>query len=484
MPSLKLTNKSVSALPATGTRYVTWDSELPGFGCRIAPNGTKTFLVRYRPNGGGRNAPKRYLTVGRFPVLSPDDARREARRVLGAVTQGEDPADSRRVGRQDMTVAALCDLYMDEAPRLPTRFGRPKSAETLRFDKGRIDRHIKPLLGRKRVGDITTADVQRFMRDIARGKTATDEKTGPRTRIIVRGGEGAATRVVGLLSGIFTFAVSEGIRPDNPVRGVRRYADRKSERALKSEELVALGKAIRAVESEGGNPSAIAIILLLFFTGARRTEIAGLRWNEVDFEHDVIRLAPDRHKTGASSGSKAILLTPPARAILERLASNRSSEYVFPATTGSSHFQGIKRVWQSIRTMAGLTNVRLHDLRHSFASIGVSSGDSLPVIGALLGHSNHRTTQRYAHLEKSPVRRAASRGQCCYFHFWHFQQRHFEREDHALQPRSNNRAHEGNQRPPAARRQDGGDRRGARPIRIELPHHPSTNLHCCQHETA
>lgn len=412
MPSAnahKLTNKSVGALAVTGTRYIAWDSELRGFGCRVETSGTKTFLVRYRPNGGGRNAPKRYFTIGRFPLLSPEEARRDARRILGAVAQGQDPADRRRAERTDMTVAALCDLYMEEAPRLPTRFGRPKGADTLKFDKGRIERHIKPLLGKRRVGAITNADIQRFMRDIARGKTATDVKVGLRTRIIVKGGEGAATRVVGLLSGIFSFAVGEGIRSDNPVRGVRRYADGKSERTLSSEELGTLGKALRAVEAQGGNPSAIAIIRLLIFTGARKTEIAGLRWKEIDLDRDVIRLGASRHKTGAISGSKEILLTPPARVILERLAEERISEFVFPATTGKSHFQGIKRIWQSIRAKAGLSDVRLHDLRHSFASIGVSSGDSLPVIGALLGHANARTTQRYAHVSHDPVRKAADR---------------------------------------------------------------------------
>lgn len=405
--SQKLTNKTVSALPIEDARYVAWDAELRGFGCRVERSGTKTFIVRYRPHGGGRNAPKRYFTIGRFPILAPDEARREARRVLGAVAQGQDPADERREDRQKITVAALCDLYLQEAPKIPTRFGRPKSADTLKFDRGRIENHIKPLLGQRRVGDVTAADIQRFMRDIARGKTAMNERVALRKRVVVKGGEGAATRVVGLLSGIFSFAVSEGIRSDNPVRGVRRYADGKSERTLDPKELAALGKALREVEAEGGNPSAIAIILLLVFTGARRNEIAALRWSEVDFERDVIRLSPDRHKTGAITGRKEILLAPPARDVLERLP--RTSEFVFPATSGTSHFQGIKRVWEKVRRRAGLHDVRLHDLRHSFASIGVSSGDSLPVIGALLGHSNARTTQRYAHVSNDPVRKAANR---------------------------------------------------------------------------
>lgn len=407
--SLKLTNSSVTELAGRNSRYIVWDTALKGFGCRVEVSGTKTFLVRYRAAGGGRKAPKRYFTIGRFPTLSADDARREARKILADAIRGADPAGDRNAARQDLTVAELCDLYMREAPHLPTRFGVPKSPETLRFDQGRIESHIKPLLGKRRVGDVTTADIQRFMRDIAKGRTARDQKAGHRKRIIVRGGKGAATRVTGLLSGIFTFAVMERLRPDNPVRGVRRYADGKSERALQPTELRALGKSLDVYEQSGGNPAAVAIIRLLIFTGARRSEITGLRWEEVDFTRDVIRLPAIRHKTGAATGTKEIVLTPPAKDILTALHHSQAAGFVFPAQFGKSHFQGLKQPWESIRAAAGLDDVRLHDLRHSFASVGISGGDSLPIIGALLGHSNPKTTQRYAHVAKNPVRAAADR---------------------------------------------------------------------------
>ncbi len=401
----KLTNPVVEALARRNRRYIVWDTVLKGFGCRIETSGTKSFLVRYRAVGGGRNAPKRFYTIGRFPTLNTQ----EARKILAGAVRGEDPAGARNAARQDMTVAELCDLYMREAPHLPTRFGVPKSTETLRFDQGRIDSHIKPLLGRRRVGDVNSVDIQRFMRDIAKGRTARNQKAGPRKRVIVRGGRGAATRVTGLLSGIFTFAVMEHIRPYNPVRGVRRYADGKSERSLQPDEIAALGKALETYEQNGGNPAVMAIVRLLIFTGARRSEIAALRWDEVDFTRDVIRLGANRHKTGASAGAKEILLTAPAKAILLSIYEDRSSAFVFPAANGKIHFQGLKKPWETIRAAAGLSDVRLHDLRHSFASIGVSGGDSLPVIGALLGHSNPKTTQRYAHVARNPVRVAADR---------------------------------------------------------------------------
>lgn len=148
---------------------------------------------------------------------------------------------------------------MQEAPNLPTRFGQPKGTATLTTDQGRINNHIKPLLGKRRVGDVTAADVRRFLRNIAARKTAKDLKAGPRKRLIVKGGRGAATRVTGLLSGIFSFAVAEGIRSDNPVKGVQRYADGKSGRALSLQEITKLGFVLRRLTEQDVNPSAINI---------------------------------------------------------------------------------------------------------------------------------------------------------------------------------------------------------------------------------
>jgi integrase len=295
-----------------------------------------------------------------------------------------------------MTIAGLCDLYLEEGTET-------KKASTVATDEGRILRHIKPLLGSRLISEVTTADVERFMRDVAKGKTAADVKTKKRGRAIVEGGKGTASRTVGLLGGIFTFAVARKLLGTNPVRGVKRYTDRKGERFLSPKELTALGEALRALEAERANASAIAVIRLLTFTGARKGEITGLRWPEVDLERCCLRLADSK------TGAKVIPLAPPALAILSELSREGESPFVFPAEAGDGHFQGTEKVWRKVRAKAGLADVRLHDLRHSFASVGLLAGDSLPLIGKLLGHADVKTTARYAHLAEDPVKEAAKR---------------------------------------------------------------------------
>src|SRR4029077_9022715 len=268
---------------------------------------------------------------------------------------------------------------------------------------GRIGRHIKPLLGRTRVVDISRADIERFLRDVAEGRTKADVRTRPRGRAIVDGGRGTATRTVGLLGGIFSFAVARGMRNDNPVRGVQRFPDRKSEPFLSPAELAKLGEALASIESEGVNPTAIALIRLLAFTGARKSEITNLTWEEVDFDRMCLRLGDSK------SGQKVIPLGAPAVQILSGLERSGDTPFVFPGFSGRRPFQGVERVWRKARFRAGFPELRLHDLRHSYASMGLAAGDALPVIGALLGHSDVKTTARYAHLADDPVKAAADR---------------------------------------------------------------------------
>jgi integrase len=243
--------------------------------------------------------------------------------------------------------------------------------------------------------------VKKFLQDVANGKTTADVKTVKRGRAIVRGGQGTATRTVGLLGGIFAYAVDCGMIDASPVIGVKRFADKKGNRYLSQQELVALGEALRKAESEDGNPLAISVIKLLVFTGARKNEIQGLKWSEVDFASGYLKLADSK------TGQKAIPLNAGALQVLndqERVAGN---DHIFPAFRGTGHYEGTPKVWERIRQKAGLTDVRLHDLRHSFASIAVAGGASLPIIGALLGHAHSATTQRYAHLSDDPLRAAS-----------------------------------------------------------------------------
>jgi integrase len=392
----KLTDYVVKAAAPETTRYVLWDSDKKGFGVRVEVSGVKSFLVRYRASGGGRNAPRRELVLGRFGNWTTADARKEAGRILNQVDAGLDPAMDLRSQRQEKSVAALCDLYLAEGIET-------KKASTIAIDKGRIERHIKPLLGNRLVSDVSADDIERFMRDVAKGKTAVDIKTKFRGRAIVEGGKGTASRTVGLLGGIFSFAVKRKMRPDNPVRGVKRYADKKGERFLTSQELTSLGEAVRTLEASGANAMAIAIIRLLTFTGARKSEITGLKWSEVDFERSMLRLGDSK------TGAKVILLGPPALQILAGVARIEGKELVFPAESGERHFQGLEKVWRRVRAAAGMPDLRIHDLRHSYASAGLMAGDNLAVIAKLLGHTDVKTTARYAHLADDPVKQAAAR---------------------------------------------------------------------------
>ena len=185
------------------------------------------------------------------------------------------------------------------------------------------------------------------------------------------------------------------------MRGVKRYPDKKGETFLSPADLAKLGMALAEMETEGANPSAIAIIRLLAFTGARKNEIASLKWSELDLERGYLRLGDSK------TGAKVIPIGAPAREVFAAQSAINNSPYIFPASTGEKQFQGVERVWAKVKTRAGFPKLRLHDLRHSYASMGLARGDALPVIGAILGHTDVKTTSRYAHLADDPVRQAA-----------------------------------------------------------------------------
>jgi integrase len=274
-----------------------------------------------------------------------------------------------------------------------------KKASTIATDKGRIARHIKPLLGKRKVKDLTPNDVHRFLQQVAQGKTAVDEKTGKRGRARVTGGKGAATRTVGLLGGILSFAVSEGIRPDNPARGVKRYPDTRKERFLSPEELARLGEAL---STSAENPYAVAAIRFLLLTGCRKGEVLSLTWPEVDFAFCCLRLSDSK------TGQKVVPLGRAALDVLDSLPRLEGNDHVFPGEKEGRPLVGLPKIWNRIKTRAGLDGVRLHDLRHSFASVGAGYGLSLHVVGKLLGHSDPKTTARYAHIADDPARTAAN----------------------------------------------------------------------------
>jgi integrase len=397
MPHIKITKSEVDKLTSSEKEVLYWDEGLRGFGIKLSKAGAKTYIVQYR-TPGGRLGKSRRVSIGRHGApWTPEQARAEAKRILGEAALGRDPAAAKQTFRQMPTVAELCDKYLAEGTGT-------KKGSTLATDRGRIERHIKPLLGNRKVSEVTQADVKRFLKQIADGATATDVKTTKlRGRARVTGGKGTASRTVGLLGGIFTYAIELGLTTENPARGVKRFPDKKNQRFLSADELARLGKALRDAEDQGVNSKALNIIKLLAFTGARRGEIERLRWSEVDLPGRRLVLADSK------TGQKAMPLNSAAVDILSRLSAEGSdrSSYVFKATNGRGFYGGMPRAWKALKANADLEDVRLHDLRHSFASVGVENGTPLFVVGALLGHGDHATTQRYAHLSNDPIAAAS-----------------------------------------------------------------------------
>lgn len=403
MPNISISNSSLKSIAAGNRDQFYWDTELKGFGIKVSPKGTKTYFVQYRL--GGRGTPTRRVSIGRHgSPWTPQEARKEARKILGDVAHGKDPAVDKSNLRRQMTVSELCDVYLEkcEAGTIVTKFGTRKKASTISTDKGRIERHIKPLLGNRKIGTLCKKDVRNFLEDVAQGKTATDEKTTKRGRSIVTGGKGTATRTLGLLGGILSYAVEQGLLETNPAHGLVRYKDEKRERFLSREEFARLGQVLALAEAEGENPSAIATIKLLLLTGCRKSEILSLKWSQIDFERALLRLSDTK------TGGRVVPLGATSLEILSSLPRYEGTEYVFPASRGNGHYVGLPRVWEGIRIKAKLNDVRLHDLRHTFASVGADGGQSLYVVGKLLGHKSSETTQRYAHLSDNPLRTAIS----------------------------------------------------------------------------
>jgi integrase len=397
---MKLTKRTLDSVKPKPTHDVfLWDDEVPGFGVRVKSSGVRSFIVQYR-NGSGVS---RRMTLGKFGVLTPDEARKMAKHTLAEVARGADPAARRAQDRDAMTVRQLCRIYLEAAEKglILGKGKRPKKASTLYIDRGRIERHILRLLGSRRVRDLTTPDILRFMRDVTTGKTADDVKTGFRGRAIIEGGAGTASRTVGLLGGILSFAVSEGIIASNPVRGVKRPADNRREIRLTADQYRALGKAVAAADVGGENPSAVLAIRLLALTGCRRGEIERLQWDEVDLPGRCLRFSDSKE------GKSIRPLGADAGRLLAKLTND--SRYVLPGNAPDKPFVGLPKAWPRIVGEANLPELTPHGLRHAFASVAVDLGYSEPTIAALLGHGTHSITGRYLHHLDSALLAAADK---------------------------------------------------------------------------
>ncbi len=377
---MRLTKKIVESATYEGnggSRYVLWDEEVRGLGLRVFPSGRKSFVLLYRVDGR-----QRLMKLGSYGVFTVQDARKKAKALLYNVElHQEDPLAVRRARSKVRTVIEVAQRYLKEHAEVKKKSASVKNDEQMLRD------YVLPGIGRMRIEAVSRADIAAVHHSL-------------------RDKPYAANRVLALLSKLFGLCEAWGLRADNsnPCRHVERFKEKRRERYLSQQELRRLVDVLDEVEEEESESLfAVAAIRLLLWTGCRRNEILHLRWRDVDLDAGVLRLSDSK------TGSKTVYLGPAAIALLTDLPRAASNPWVIQGRKENSHFTAIARPWNRIRARAGLDDVRLHDLRHTFAAFGAASGLSLPMIGKLLGHTQPATTQRYAHLAADPMHDAAGR---------------------------------------------------------------------------
>ena len=373
-----LSCRSVEALPVTERETLFWDRELSGFGVRVYPSGSKVYLVQTRSGGTSRR-----VTIGRHGLLTADQARRKAAQVIADIKAGNEPSHTNGTSRLDTgpTVAELAERYMREHMAVRCK------PTTARMCRHTLDRYLLPTMGSLSLGAIRRERVASFHYSLHA------------TPVM-------ANRVLDLLSRLFIMADAWGIAPEggNPCRFIKKYKEKPRERFLSETEFQRLGQVLDAVEAEGKvHPSAVAAFRLLMLTGCRKNEILTLRWEDVDLDAGELRLRD------AKTGPRAVVLSPPACRVLATLPHLPDNPWVITGTKPGARFSNLNGAWLVIRARAGLDDVRIHALRHSFASRALALGESLPMIGKLLGHRKVQTTARCAHLARESVKASAAR---------------------------------------------------------------------------
>ena len=368
---------SLKAIAELAPGQAIWDSDVKGFGVRCQRRAA-VYVLKYRD----QNSRQHFLTIGRHDSpWTPDTARKEARRHLQALTECQTNTGGLSV--PSPTLEAFSKTYLESYARLH------KKPRSVAEDRRNLELHILPALGTKRLAEITAADIAHFH---------TSRGTCPSN----------ANRCMALLSHVFSIGAKWGVIPAgiNPCRGITRFRERIRERFLSAEEVVSLGRTLAEVDGDGREDwRAVNILRLLVYTGARLSEILTLQWSWIHWDEGYARL-PD-----SKTGTKTVPLPQPALDVLRRISEERGrqSKFVFPGKRSGTYFTGIQKPWQRIRQRAGLPDVRIHDLRHCFASTAVAHGESLYLVGAVLGHRTTSTTQRYAHLAMQPILESANR---------------------------------------------------------------------------
>jgi integrase len=359
---------------APGRHY---DEKLSGFGLYVGKTGARSYFFEYRP-GRGRGVAKRRISIGKHGApWTAESARQRALQLLAEVQAGGDPLEARKAVEDQKWMGLALDDWLSEVDgRL-----KPRTAEEYRR---LMTAHALPLLAKRHVADVTRSEVAKL-------------------HYALRQKPFEANNCLRVLSSFFTWCERHGLRPDgsNPCRHVVKYREKRRERFLSGAEMARLGETLADAEAKGASPFVIAAVRLLVFTGARLREVLGLRWDYVDLEAGYLRL-PD-----SKTGAKAVHLNAPARQVLHALPRVDSNPHVIVGGRPGAALVNLEKPWRRIRSAADLNDVRLHDLRHTHASVAVAGGLSLPLVGALLGHSQPATTARYAHFADDPVKAAS-----------------------------------------------------------------------------
>lgn len=371
----KLTKKIIDVTLPQVKDLILWDSEIRGFMCKITPAGKKSYFLYYRTQEKRQRRPK----IGDHGIMTCEQARSIAQRWLLEVSQGKDPSAEKQEKRQNPTVKELSEQYMNE-------YASRKKISTQQEDNRLWKNNILPILGDLKVSSLSKNDISRFHQSLQHFPVA-------------------ANRALALLSKALNLAELWGYRPyhSNPCPYIKKYKEHKRERFLDRNEMNQLIKILDNELQGKENIWALYAIYLLLMTGCRRSEILTLTWEEVDFDSQCLRLRDSK------TGKKVVYLSTPAVELFRIIPQKANNPYVICGDKEGAHLINLQKPWVRIRAKAGLEDVRLHDLRHTFASVAVSNGLSLPIIGALLGHKQTQTTARYAHLIGQPLIEASEK---------------------------------------------------------------------------
>lgn len=397
----KITKRTVDALSVPEKRQWIWDTELKGFGVALRPTGTHSYVFNYRD----RHAKLRNITIGKIGSMTPDEARKRAEALRREVQNGKSPIADKRAAKAAMTVDDLFDSYLASE-----RFKR-KAPSTQSVDRGRIERHLRPLLGKHVLEALTPRDIETAHSKIAAGKTAADIKTGKYGRAIVRGGDGTARMAVRLLRAIFGWGRLSKVLPAAVASDLLAGVDvgRDGKRVLILDDPDAYARLWQVLDQltdperlpDGQAPLRTEVadaIRVIALTGARKGEILGLRWSHVDLRAGTLTLPVEAHKTGRKTGQDRIIGLPAlAATIIARQPEGQSGELVFQPARGGDRMD-LTKPWKRVRDAADLpAGIGLHGLRHSLASHMAMNGAEAAEIMAALGHRDITTSQKYIH---------------------------------------------------------------------------------------